>query len=225
MDTARKALTEALALYQRAGNERGRVRVLNDLGGVEWVAGSSERAIAWHEQALAISERLDEPKEMARSLHYLADSLRDTGEFERATELLIRSIEILRERGLGSGQCALHSLGDLSLDKGDLPGAARYYRAALAFGIEEEDRRHCAYCLAGLACVAARNHDAPAAGRLWTLAEQIEHEIGFRMLAAERGRYERTLTPALRDTDGYRAGIEAAAGLDPLTAAAEILRT
>jgi tetratricopeptide (TPR) repeat protein len=162
---------------------------------------------------------------MARSLHYLGDSLRDTGEFDRATELLTRSIEILRGRGLGNGKSALHSLGDLSLDEGDMSDADRYYREALALGIEEEDRRHCAYCLAGLACVAARNHDATAAGRLWTLAEQTEHEIGFRMLATERSRYERTLTPALRDSDGYRAGVEAAAGLDLLTAAAEILGT
>ncbi len=225
VDPARTALTEALALYEQAGNERGKVRVLNDLGGLEWVAGSSERSIAWHEQALAISERLDDPEEMARSLHYLADSLRDTREFERATELHHRSIHIHRARGLGSGKSVVHSLGDLSLDKGDLSTAAGYYREALALGIEEEDMRHGAYCLAGLACVAARNQDATAAGRLWTLAERIEHEIGFRMLAAERSRYERTLTPALRDSGGYRAGVAAAADLDPLTAAAEILRT
>lgn len=224
-DPARTALTEALALYEQTGNERGRVRVLNNLGGVEWVAGFSERAIAWHEQALAISEHLDDPEETARSLHYLADSLRDTGEFERATKLCMRSIEICRTRGISSGYPALHSLGDLSLDKGDLSEAASYYREALALGIEDRNMRHCAYCLAGLACVAARNQDATAAGRMWTLAERIEHEIGFRMLAAERGRYERTLTPALRDSDEYRAGVAAAADLDPLTVAAEILRT
>jgi tetratricopeptide (TPR) repeat protein len=225
VDPARRALTEALALYQQAGNERGRVRVLNDLGGVEWVAGSSERALAWHEQALVISERLDDAEEIARSLHYLADSLRDTGEFERATELYTRCIEVHRRRGLGGGKHALHSRGDLSLDEGNMTDAARYYREALALGIEDQDMRHCAYCLAALACVAARNQDATAAGRLWTLVEGIEHELGFRILAQERGRYERILTPALRDSDGYRAGVAAAADIDPLTAAAEILRT
>jgi len=142
---------------------------------------------------------------MARSLHFLADSVRDNGKWERATELLIRSIEILRARGLGSGRAALHSLGDLSPDRGDVSDAARYYRQALALGIEEEDGRHCAYCLAGLACVAARNHDAIAAGRLWTLAEQIEHDIGFRMLAAERGRYVRSEFRGGRKADGDRA--------------------
>jgi predicted ATPase/class 3 adenylate cyclase len=225
VDPARTALTEALALYRQAGNERGRVRVLNDLGGIEWVAGSSERAIAWHEQALALSEHLDDPEEMARSLHYLADSLRDTGSFERAIELYTRCIEVHRRRGVGGGKHALHSRGDLWLDMGNMSDAARDYREALALGIEDEDMRHCAYCLAGLACVAARNEDATAAGRLWTLVERIEHELGFRILAQERGRYERILTPAVRDSDGYRAGIAAAAALDPLTTAGEILRT
>lgn len=225
LDSARAALTEALGLYMQAGNERGRMRVLNGLGGVEWVAGNSERAITWHEQALAISERLDDPEEMVRSLHYLADSLRDIGEFDRATELYVRSVEISRTRGLGSGFAVLHSLGDLLLDRGDVSEATRRYRESLALGLDEENMRHCAYCLAGLACVAARNQDATAAGRLWALVERIEHDIGFRMLAAERSRYERIITPTVRDTDGYRLGVATAADLDPLTAAAEILRT
>lgn len=128
-------------------------------------------------------------EEIARSLHYLADSLRDIGEFERAAALYVRSVEVHRTRGLGSGKAALHSLGDLSFDTGNLSHAGRAYRESLALGIEEEDMRHCAYCLAGLACVAARNQDATAAGRLWTIVERIEHDIGFRILAAERGRY------------------------------------
>jgi len=82
-----------------------------------------------------------------------------------------------------------------------------------------------AYCLAGLACVAARSDDATMAGRLWTLAERIEQQIGFRMLAAERRRYEHTLTPAVRDSDEYRAGLATAADLDPLSAIAELLRS
>jgi predicted ATPase/class 3 adenylate cyclase len=225
LDPARAALTEALALYQQAGDELGGVRVLNNLGGVEWVAGSSERAIAWHEQALAIAERLDDPEELARSLHYLADSLRDIGEFDSATELYLRLIELCRVRGLRRRRFALHSLADMSLDKGDTSDAARIYRESLDIGIEEEDMRHWAYCLAGLACVAARNQDPTAAGRLWTLAERIEHEVGFRMLAPERARYELTLTPALRESDEYRAGVLAASDLDPLTIAMEIARS
>ena len=126
-------------------------------------------------------------------------------------------------RSLGSAAATVHSLGDLYLDAGDMPIAERYYREALALGLQEGDVRLGAYCLAGLSCVAARNEDATTAGRLWTLAERLEHEIGFRMVAAERIRYERNLTPPLANTDEYRAGIAGAANIDPLTAAAEIV--
>jgi predicted ATPase/DNA-binding SARP family transcriptional activator len=219
---ARTALTEALALYRDAGDERNEARVLSHLGTVEFVVGSPEAVLPWAEQALAICERFDDHQGIARSLHNIAEARRDLGEFERSAELYTRAIEIRRANGLGSGSASVHSLGDLSLDKGDMPVADRYYREALALALEDEDVRLQAYCFAGLACVAARNGDATTAGRLWTLAERVEHAIGFRMHGTERVRYERNLTPPLRDSDEYRAGV-ADADLDALTAAAEIL--
>jgi tetratricopeptide (TPR) repeat protein len=158
---------------------------------------------------------------------YIAQALRDLGDFERSVELYTRSIEIRRGHGLGSGaaRATVHSLGDLSLDKGDLPAAERYYREALALGLQEEDVRLQAYCFAGLACVAACDGHATVAGRLWTHAERLEHKIGFRMVAAERGRYERNLSPPLSESDEYHAGVADAVNLDPLTAAAEVLRS
>ena len=223
LEQARAALIEALTLYRDAGDERGETLVLLRLGAAEFIAGAPESTLAWAEQALPIYERLDDTLGIARTLHYIAEALRDLGDFERSAELFARSIEIRRANGLGSGAATVHSLGDLYLDAGDMPTAERYYREALALGLQEEDVRLGAYCLAGLACVAARNEDATAAGRLWTLAERLEHEIGFRMVAAERVRYERNLTPPLTNTDEYRAGIADAANIDPLTAAAEIV--
>jgi predicted ATPase len=221
---ARTALTEALTLYREVGDERKEADVLLRLGGVEFVAGSPAESLKWSEQALEIYERLDDVAGIARAVFYLAEGLRDTGEFERSAELYQRSIESRREHGLGSVSALLHSLGDLHLDKGDRPSAERYYHEALALAPEEDDVRLQAYCLAGLACVAAQNDDATTAGRLWTLAERIEQQIGFRMLHAERVRYERTLTPALREEAEYRAGVADAAQLDPITAVADLLR-
>ena len=223
LEPARAALIEALTLYRDAGDERGETLVLLRLGAAEFIAGAPESALAWAEEALPIYERLDDTLGIARTLHYIAEALRDLGDFERSAELFARSIEIRRANGLGSSAATVHSLGDLYLDTGDMPTAERYYGEALALGLQEGDVRLGAYCLAGLACVAARDEDATAAGRLWTLAERLEHEIGFRMIAAERVRYERNLTPPLTNTDEYRAGIADAANIDPLTAAAEIV--
>ena len=221
---ARAALTEALTLYREAGDERNEASVLLLLGGVGFISGSPEEMRERSEQALAIYERLDDLDGIARAVFYLAEGLRDAGEFERSADLYNRAIELRREHGLGSVSALLHSLGDLYLDKADLRSAERYYLEALALAPQEEDLRLQSYCLAGLACVSARSDDATTAGRLWTLAERIEQQLGFRMLRAERVRYERTLTPALRDEPGYRAGASDAAQLDPLTVVADILR-
>ena len=223
LEQARAALIEALAFYRDAGDERGETVVLLSLSAAESIAGAPESSLAWAEQALPIYERLDDALGSARALHRIAEALRDLGDFERSAELFVRSIETRRANSLGSAPSTVHSLGDLYLDAGDMPTAERYYREALALGLQEGDARLEAYCLAGLACVAARNEDATAAGRLWTLAERLEHEIGFRMVAAERVRYERNLTPPLTNTDEYGAGIADAANIDPLTAAAEIV--
>ncbi len=223
LEQARAALIEALAFYRDAGDERGETVVLLSLSAAESIAGAPESSLAWAEQALPIYERLDDALGSARALHRIAEALRDLGDFERSAELFVRSIETRRANGLGSAASTVHSLGDLYLDAGDMPTAERYYREALALGLQEGDARLEAYCLAGLACVAARNEDATAAGRLWTLAERLEHEVGFRIVAAERVRYERNLTPPLTNTDEYHAGIADAANIDPLTAAAEIV--
>lgn len=223
-EPARTALTEALMLYRELGDERNEARVLMRLGGVEFISGSPEGMIRWSEQALPIYERLDDPEGLARSLHYIAEGLRDNGEFERSAELYKRAIEIKREHALTNVAAALHSLGDLSLDQGDPRSAERYYHEALALAPEEDDVRLQAYCLAGLACVAAQEKDAKTAGRLWTLAERIEQQIGFRMIHAERIRYERTITPALRQSPEYKAGVANAAERDPFATVADLLR-
>ncbi len=225
LDQARAALEEAFALFRAAGDERGETLVLLRLGAAEFIAGAPASALVWAEQALAIYERLDDPVGIAHTLHSIAEALRDLGDFERSAEVFARSIEIRRANGVGGGSATVHSLGDLYLDTGDIPTAERYYRQALELGLQEGDARLGAYCLAGLACVAARNEEATAAGRLWTLAERLEHEIGFRMVAAERVRYERNLSPPLTNTPEYRSGIAEAATIDPLVAAAELLKS
>jgi predicted ATPase len=223
-DPARAAMTEALALFREQGDERGEVRVLNYLVGIEFVSGAPEHAFAWHEQALEIAERLGDPEQIGRSLHYMGENLREMGSYDQAAELYIRSIEILRANGLGASvSSVLHSLADLRLDTSDLSAADRLYREALAFSQGMKDVRLSAYCLAGLACVAARSGDGHTAGLLWGLAERIEREHGVRMLGTERRRYEAVLVPPISDSDGFRAGITEAQHADPTAVALSLV--
>jgi hypothetical protein len=65
-----------------------------------------------------------------------------------------------------------------------------------------------AYCLAGLACVAALRGDAVGAGENWGRVERIEDETGDRLHGWERERYERILEPLSNDA-AFRRGYEA----------------
>jgi predicted ATPase len=223
-DAARTAMIEALSLFREQGDERGEVRVLNYLVGIEFVSGAPERGFAWHEQALEIAERIGDPEQIGRSLHYMGENLREMGSYEQAAELYIRSIEILRANGLGERVASvLHSLADLRLDTRDLSAADRLYREALAFSHGMKDVRLSAYCLAGLSCVAARSGDGYTSGLLWGLAERIEREHGVRMLGTERRRYEAILVPPISDSDGFRAGITDAQDADPTAVALSLV--
>ena len=74
------------------------------------------------------------------------------------------------------------------------------------------DMRSVAYCLAGKASVAALRGNAELAGELWAQAEQLEREVGERMLRHERERYERIVDLVELDP-GFRQGYEAQADL------------
>ena len=204
--------------------------MLLSLGAAESIAGAPESALAWAEQALAIYERLDDMLGIARTLHRIAEALRDLGDFERSAELFARSIEIRRANGLGSGASTVHSLGDLYIDAGVLPTAERYYREALALGLPEGDVRLGASstALAGLAlrrrAKRGRNCGSAACGF---------SPSGFRARDRLPGSWspaERVLATSpepdptrLTNTDEYRAGIADAANIDALTAAAKIV--
>ena len=67
-------------------------------GAAEFIAGAPESSLAWAKQALPIYERLGDTLGIARTLHGIAEALRDLGDFERSAELFARSIEIRRKR-------------------------------------------------------------------------------------------------------------------------------
>jgi hypothetical protein len=130
-----------------------------------------------------------------------------------------------RARELGFDQqltSTLHSLGDLSLDRGDPETALHRFADALEYAVATASRRVQIYCVAGIACARLQQGDDHTAARLWGIAEDQERRLGFRMLSTERQRYER-LMAAARERLGaaYEAERRAAAGLTLEQAVAE----
>jgi hypothetical protein len=75
-----------------------------------------------------------------------------------------------RSRALGFDQLltsALHSSGDLSLDRFDSDTALYRFSEALAYADATGNRRVQIYCVAGIACALLQQGDDQAAARLW----------------------------------------------------------
>lgn len=85
----------------------------------------------------------------------------------------------------------LHSFGDAALERADLVEAERFYRESFELASQLGDDLQTAYCLGGLAAVAARRGDAGGAARLWGAMEALEQSAGAPLHATERGRYAR----------------------------------
>ncbi|HEU0336470.1 MAG TPA: adenylate/guanylate cyclase domain-containing protein [Gaiellaceae bacterium] len=87
----------------------------------------------------------------------------------------------------------LHGFGDAALDRRDPAGAARLYRDSLEIGRPLRDDLQTAYCLAGLAAVAAQQGRRDIAALLWGFVRASEESSGDRLHETERARYGRVL--------------------------------
>jgi tetratricopeptide (TPR) repeat protein len=220
---ARQVLQESLILFGEIDDRPGEASALNVLGMVSWAQGSLPQAIAHSEAALAIYRDSGDRRGMGRSLHLTGVYLRDASDFARGEAALQQARTMLSEIGDRSAAAAsILCLGDLALDRGQSDQAANRYREALETVIEFGDERTRAYCIAGLACVAAMHGDRYAAGRLWAVAETVDGRLGMCFRPHERRRYDHILMP-LADDHGFRAGQEAGSDVTLAQAIREVI--
>jgi hypothetical protein len=105
----------------------------------------------------------------------------------------------------------VHSFGDAAFERRKLGEAARLYRESLEIGLQLKDELQSAYCLAGLAAVAAQRGNRGDAARLWGAVHALEDSSASRINPSERSRFEQRLDELARapDTAGeFAAGAE-----------------
>lgn len=201
---------EAQEIAETLGDAEEIAWIENQRAGVLWEQGDLEAALAGHhlrvEQARAAGDRFEE----ATSLHWVGDALRDLGRFDEAESRLLEASALARELGANAGGLVprnVHSLGDLELDRGDLAAAlARYGESLVASGLDPS-RKVVVFCIAGIAAVLAERERFEEAATLWGAACAGEEALGFRILPAERGRYESRLA-RLEGMPAWRSGRE-----------------
>ncbi len=172
-----------------------------------WERGELERALVLFEEALSRArERGERGDSEAEALHLLGDILRDLGRFDEAERALLDADAIFRElHGADVFVAAnTHSLGDLALDRGNLAAALGLYRQSID---ELRDRApgQLAVCLAGIASVLADRKLDEDAATIWGAVCAAEKRLGFRILTAERRRYETRLA-RVETTSAWIAG-------------------
>ena len=213
-DQAEALLVRALALAEDLERSREAAWIEHRLVGVAWARGDLGAAIEGHTRLLEHYQATGDRGAQAESLHTLGEALRDVGRFDEGEQALREAQAVYAELGARSALANnTHSLADLALDRGDFGTAESLYRETMETTATDRARL-AAYCLAGIASAFAESGSEERAARLWGAVCAAEQSSGFRMLAAERRRYEAHLD-RLEQTapwnDGRELSLEEAA--------------
>jgi tetratricopeptide (TPR) repeat protein len=196
---------QALDTARAQKDELGVAEILLWLATAHTQVGNATEARAMHAESVALIERAGHRVRLARALRIAGEDELELGDPGRAVEFIERGLELARE-----GQhrrdilMTLHSLADANLVRGDFDGARRSYLEALSQS-SEPISAYTAYCLAGLAAVAAREARVDVAGRLWGAVSAYERGVGGRLIYPHsRRRYDPALAP-IEGTDFFSA--------------------
>jgi predicted ATPase len=193
--TARNRLEESIALFRELGDKIGLTGPLLTLGEVAVMQEDAVLATALLDEVLALERQTGNTNAftIGWALNHLGHAAQLQGEWERARQLHEQSLAPFDEIGLrNEGTIWAHqSLGETALGQNNSTLAARHFREALELSRDLGDRAATAWCLAGLAGVAALNEEPERAAWLWGVAEALRQSIGVREAPASHATHER----------------------------------
>jgi predicted ATPase/DNA-binding SARP family transcriptional activator len=212
LEAAAALLHESIELFRALGDRTMAAWATYKYALTLFAAGAYADALELAERVLADFRDVDNKGGVAGTLSFIGGILLQLGEFDGAREMLRQAIVAAESIGDYTVDM-LHSLADLELEQRNLGEAEMLYLRAHDIAREFKDRVDVAYCLAGLACVAALRGHVELAGKRWGHVERIEDGADFRLHRAERERYERIVEAVANDAAfrrGYEAGRAAA---------------
>jgi tetratricopeptide (TPR) repeat protein len=178
-DAARKALDEALRLYEQASDRRGIGCALHELARIESAQGNPSEARRLLQRSLAIKESLGDRRELSASLHELAMIESDQGNPSEARRLLQRSLAIFESLGDQLGLSAsLHQLAIVESAQGNPSEARRLLQRSLAIKESLGDQRGLAASLHQLAMIESAQGNPSEARRLLQRSLAILESLG-----------------------------------------------
>jgi predicted ATPase/tetratricopeptide (TPR) repeat protein/DNA-binding XRE family transcriptional regulator len=192
---ARVRMEESLAIFRELEDQAGIADVSLSLAEVASMQGDTEGATSLVEKALPYFRAHDNPEGVGWALNHLGHVAQIRGDYERARWLHEESLEWFEEGG-GENPEAFEALGETALAQGEPTLAITYFGKSLKLSREQGARLYTAWCLAGLAGVAALDEDPERAAQLWSAAEALRQSIGGRAAPASHAMHERLMAAA-----------------------------
>lgn len=198
LDRAETLGQRSLDQFLALGDRLGQARALLGLGLAAVARGEHDQARERLERSLELAEEAGHPRLYRLSLQNLGELEWRAGNLARAAALLEEALQVALDAGdIVPAAGIEHGLGDVALAAGDTAAAEHHYGRALTLS-READYPHnvVAYCLAGLASVAATRGERKRAGRLWGASQAFQRTAGVELQALDRRRYEEALATA-----------------------------
>lgn len=153
--------------------------------------GDHRRVTALRQEAEALRQGLTDQPAIAHLLNFLGLAAVDEGDPERAVAHFEESLALNRELG-DTRNIAMSStcLGMTVLWWGDHERAAPPFEEGLRLSQKMGHKIGTAYCLLGLAGVAALRGQPARAARLWGAAEALREAIGLSLSPFDRATYD-----------------------------------
>ena len=170
---------EALAVFERLGDERNAALTYHQLGIVAQERRAFEEAEVRYREALAVFERLGDERNAAITYHNLGSVAEERRAFEEAEVRYQRSLAIKERLGDEHGTASTyHQLGSVAQERRAFGEAEAWYREALAVFERLGDERGAASTYHNLGRVAQERRDFEEAERWYHRSLEVRERLG-----------------------------------------------
>jgi len=166
LSEGRRWLQQAISVGQTAPTAV-RIRALSALGNVLRLQGDVSRAVALHEEALALARESNDAWGIAQGLGELGTTAEQQGDFARARVLFEEALQLFRDLDDGPGVAwSLRHLGHVSTASGEYEAATNFYNESLALYRSHDDQVGIAQSFADLGHLSLTQGDLESSARL-----------------------------------------------------------
>jgi tetratricopeptide (TPR) repeat protein len=178
---ARTYAERAKAIYEEISDRRNLGRLMNNLGGINFLLGHPDKAIEFLKDAFRIHLEVGSDAEAAFSVSSLADVHLKTGDVEKAEEQARHALKLLGDRvefldGIGMSQLVL---GRALLEQDRLDEADEAFKAAESAFDQLSSASHRAAAWVAQGDLAVKRGDDQTAARLYRSAAEALQDVRF----------------------------------------------